>query len=135
LAAEQLSNSFPVILALDSINLNFPTKIKVTSGISSGLFLDAKVTSRSSGTRPLWAVAAGNAPLRLLIPQNERVVKTGNEHVIREVFRINTETVLKSVSEKNIPRLINVELHPKKLRQFYENALNGPNLRLLHQRS
>jgi hypothetical protein len=142
LAAQQLSNSFSLVLVLDSGGVEIPGKILVVNGGACSLFVSPEVTSKSGGTRPAWNLGSSSDHLRLYCTRDEGICRKGNEHVIRETFRKNTEAVVKAfkgtkgftedecMRNLKIPeKLGTVELSPRKFSIFMENVVRGPNLR------
>ena len=147
LAVEQLSPSFPLVLVLDSEKATVKGKTRVISGGACSLFMNPEVTSKSGGSRSIWSMGSSNQ-LRLYCSSDEQTCRTGNEHIIRETFRLNTEAVLnafnacKSFSEEDCIRNVkvpaklgSVAISQRKLENFLRNVARGPNLRVwLQQR-
>ena len=147
LAIEQLSHSFPIVLVLDSEKVSMPAKTRVVSGGACSLFINPDVASKSGGTRSIWSLGS-SSQLRLYCGRDEQACKTGNEHVIREVFRLNTEAVLNAFSacrsfteedcirDMKVPeKLGSVIIARRKFENFLQNVSRGPNLRVwLQQR-
>jgi hypothetical protein len=141
LAAEQLSKNFALILVLDAAETVLEGKVRAVASTACSLFMSPEVTSRSGGTRSIWSLGSSHH-LRLFCNRDDQACKIGSEPVIREIFRKNTETVVKSfnatgiVSETELinsikipTKLGSLEMSERKMQMFLENVARGPNLR------